>query len=270
MELIGLPAFILLCLGLGYSLFYIYSSRENRADRKVLITLWITFLVYFLYIGSFPRLETRFVLPIVPVGLIIAGSAISKIKPYKKAWLPFLIIILMYNFVSSYYVDVRFINDPRMEAQSWVMNTVPNGSSIESSGYTPEWNRLEGVAVQDVRMPFISARRKLFEETLGEDPWVIKNIDVVEVESEDLIAWYSVEALSNRNPDYIAINSLYYNRYLNNPSYPEIGEFFSLLLDEKTAYYIIFEKSTDPIPKWVYPQIIDTLANTMVVLEKSK
>jgi hypothetical protein len=268
-EVIGLPFFLVLCLGLLFSLFYIFSSKENEVDRKVLTVLWVTFLVYYLYIGSFPRLETRFVLPIVPVALIIMGPFIRRISPYKKLWLSSLAIILLYNFVSGYYVGKRFLDDPRMDSQSWVMNNIPRGSSIESSMYVPDWNRLNGVDIQDIRMPFISGRRKLFEENLGGDQWVERNISLVEVESEELLSWYSIDKLLERNPDYIAINSLYYNRYMDNPYYPEIAEFFSVLLGEQTGYSIRYQRQTETVPKWIYPQQIDTLANTMVILKKN-
>jgi hypothetical protein len=267
-ELVGWPAFLLLCAALLYSIFYIFASKAPGMERNVLITLWVPLLVYYIYFGSFPRLETRFVLPIVPVGLLIMGPFLKQMSKCKKVWLALLFIILGYNFVSSYYVGKRFLDDPRMEAQVWVMNNVPAGSSIESSSYVPDWNLLGGVEIQDTRMPFISGRRKVFEENFQENIWVERSIEGIEVESEELLAWYSTEELLKRKPDYVAVNSLYYNRYLDNPNYPTLGEFFTFLLQEKSCYQIRFHRETETVPFWIYPKEIDTLANTMTILEK--
>jgi hypothetical protein len=267
-ELIGWPAFIILCFALLFSLSNTLFAKGNEVDRKVQATLWATFLVYYLYIGSFPRLETRFVLPIVPVGLIISGSFLRPISGHRRIWLASLAIILSYNFISSYIVGDRFLEDPRMDAQIWVMNTVSQGTTIESSGYVPEWNRLEGVSVQEIRMPFISGRRRLFEGSLGGDKWVETSIDQVEVESQELLAWYSIDELLDRGPDYVAINSLYYERYMHNPHYPELKDFFTALLETRTCYSIQFQQETKAPPFWIYPQEIDTLENTMTILER--
>lgn len=267
-ELVGLPAFLLFFTGSLFSLVRLFRPSTSSEERKVLTILWINVLIYFLYFGSFPRLETRFVLPIVPIWLLLSGPLLYQMTRYKTVFAIVLAVILIYNVISSYYVGKRFLEDPRMDAQVWVRENVPRGSVIESTRYVPGWNLVPGMEVVDVRMPHITGRRGLFEDLLAGNEWVENTIADIEVETEGQLAWFSEDALVEREPDFVAINSIYYSRFIGNPYYPSIEEFFSKLLNEDTAYRIRYQRHTEEVPLWLYPQHIDALANIMTILEK--
>lgn len=270
-EIVGLPSLIILSAGILYSLYITATSKDQKTIKPVLLTL-IVFLIYYYKFGDFPRLETRFVLPIVPIWLILSAPFWQKLKPYKTAVSVILVILLSYNTVCSLYVGKRFVDDPRMLAQEWVKSSIPKLSSIENSAYIPTWNRLPGVRLKSRNMPFISGRGKLFEKDLTsrfkEDSWIIKRWRESQ-KSDDSLKFYSLEALVNRKPEYIAINSLYYERFFNNTSlkqlYPEMNQFFNSLISEEYPYKRIFDQESKVPPVWAYPQDIDFLHNRTII-----
>jgi len=266
-ELIGFPALLLFSIGFLFSVYVLVFRKQIVDQTKVLWVLLSAFLLYYFMFGSFPRLETRFVLPIVPVFLLISGPLIRKISQNKPIMLVLLIGLVSYNLFCSYYVGKLFLTDPRMEAQEWVRDHIPTGSSIESSPYVPKWNNFDGVKLQDIRMPSVSGRNRLFQESLRSNSWLIAALTYREVESQNDINWFTDEQLLIRKPEYLAIDSLYYDRFQGNKYYPSIEKFFVDLLAEKASYHIIFQKETKEVPIWMYPHKIDVLGNKLTILE---
>jgi hypothetical protein len=161
-----------------------------------------------------------------------------------------------------------------MLAQEWVKSSIPKLSSIENTAYIPTWNRLPGVRLKSRNMPFISGRGKLFEKDLTSkfkpDSWIIKRWRESQ-KSDQSLKFYSPEALVNRKPEYIAINSLYYERFFNNASlkqlYPEMNQFFNSLINEEYPYKKIFDQESKLPPVWAYPQDIDFLHNRTTIFK---
>ena len=266
-ELIGLPSLIIFAIAILSSLYLTLIVKEKNRDIKPILLLLSVCLLYYWKFGSFPRLEVRFVLPIVPFWLIMSAPFWNKLKANQLLVLGILIIIITYNTICSLYVGKRFLEDPRMSAQVWVQKNIPELSSIESSAYTPTWNALPKVKLKDERFPWISGRSQLFQEAFKNNPSLLKLVKVHENQKENL-KWYSADSLLKRNPKYIAIDSLYYKRFLENQNevrlYPEMHQFFKNLLDEKD-YKIVFEQESNKFPSWIYPQNIDVLNNKIII-----
>ena len=274
-ELIGLPSFFVFSVAFLFSLYSICFIKGNSVERKGLIVILSVFLLYYYKFGSFPRLPARFVMPIVPLYLIMSGPFWNKIKSYHIVVSGILFIIFSYNLYASFLVGKRFMGDPRTEAQKWVQRNIPNGSSIENSLFAPNWNYIEGIDLELVGMPYINGRNKLFADILAANP-LVKQISETNIRNEAKAEqWYSSEQLLKRQPDYIAIDSLYYSRFIDDESlianyYPTMGRFFIDLLNEKYPYKIVFDKETKVTPIWIYPREIDFLANRMTILKKIK
>ncbi len=268
-EIIGIPSSIVFSIAVAVSMYFLFFERKQTKEWKGMILLLSVFLLYFYKIGSFPRIPARFVLPIVPFSLMLSGPFWDKIEPKKIATAVLVSLLLTYNIICSYYVGKRFNQDPRMAAQTWVKEEIKNGSSIESSHYVPNWIKLSGVNLNEERMPVISGRKKQFEEQFSNDAFVGEKL--LEVEHEDHREdWYSREKLMTRKPEYIAVNSLYYDRFIDGPSgghYPVIKQFFEDLLDEKYPYKIVFDEETKKYFPWLYPREIDFLRNRMTILK---
>jgi len=133
----------------------------------------------------------------------------------------------------------------------------------------PNWSRLDGVEFRDVRFPFVSGRKRLFDTIFARDDKTLEKIKRFEPPNED-VGWYTGEALYKRSPDYVAVDSLYYERFLGNAYYPGIERFFTDLLNGKYPYRIVYDRKTPPVPRWIYPKDIDFLENRLTILSGNR
>jgi hypothetical protein len=268
-EIVGLPAFILLVPAVIGSWFTIRRGFDTLESHGLVMLLSIS-LLYYAYFGSFARLETRFVLPVVPYFLMMAGPACARLQSSARIVVPVLGLLLLYNAACSALVGSRFVNDPRMAARSWLRDNLPVQAVVEYSYYAPRPDRIEGAAFAGVPMPMVSGRSRILREVLADNVWVRANIDRLEQGGAD---WYSPESLAARAPDAVVVDSLYYSRFLEDrragKAYSEIGEFFVQLLQERLGYRIVFDRTSSDAPWWAYPGEIDFLYNRIVILERS-
>jgi 4-amino-4-deoxy-L-arabinose transferase-like glycosyltransferase len=270
-EILGLPAFLLFSIAALVSLYLALSNKELPIERD---TVWLSFsvlLIYYLKFAPFPRLETRFVLPIVPLLLIMSAPFWNKLKPYKMALSIFLVGLLGYNLVCSFYVGQRFLEDPRVEAEAWVRANMPSNSTIESDIYSPGWNVISGVQVQEVLTPYVTGRERLFRYIFKGNTFINGSEDNTK-EVDEMVSWYSLEKLTERQPDFVVIDSLYYHRFtepgLRRDLYPSMNHFYQALLNEEYPYEIVFDQETRSVPVWIYPQDIDFLHNRITIFGK--
>ena len=273
-EIIGFPALVICGIACLLAIYFTFSSQsqEQRLNKQGLLLLLSVFLLYYYKFGAFPRLEVRFVLPIIPFVLMVTGPFWQKVKWHSLPLIIVLFIVVTYNVVSSFYVGKHFAEAPRMAAQVWVKQNIPQDSSIESQYYTPNWNLLEGVKLANVKMPVISGRKKTFEKTLKLDAWLESEMKEREQEDSAALQWYSLEALNQRHPDFIALNSIQYNRFLSGrlaATYPMIAKYFQELIAEKYSYKIVFDQKSEPVPKLLYSQKLDFVDNRIIVLKRA-
>lgn len=271
-DLIGIPSFSVFAIAFIVSLDLLCLTWKNPSEEnKGIILLLSVFLLYYYKFGAFPRLPVRFVMPIVPFWLMMSGPFWNKIKLNIKVVSVILAILISYNSICCFYVGKRFAEDPRMQAQQWVKNKIPEGSSIEYGEYTPNWNLIPGINLKQEKMPFLTGRRRIFEQLFPPDSWVVA--EVRRRRKRDLeVGWYTLEQLNKRHPDYIAVDSLYYQRFLTQkPSilYPSIKEFYKNLLEERYPYKIVFDRAAQTIPSWLYPQRIKFVDNRITILARS-
>ena len=150
------------------------------------------------------------------------------------------------------------------------MNNVPDGATIESSsGHVPRWERLPGVNVRHIAAPQLSPRARSFKQLLADNPLAADRIKDIEPDNS---AWYSVNKLLQRDPDYVAINSLFYHEFMSGQAaqnFPEVVQFYNDLLNEKTPYRIIFDRETEPAPWWAYPKDMDFLKSHITIFERA-
>ena len=136
-EIVGIPGAILIAVLAILSCILVLKRRDlsDAATRGFALSSAV-FLLYILKIGTFPRTETRYVLPAVPFLILMIGPALQTFE--RRKWILALFVpVLIYNCICSYLVGKRFNNDPRLEAQLWMVKNVPQGSVVESSGTCP-------------------------------------------------------------------------------------------------------------------------------------
>jgi hypothetical protein len=132
----------------------------------------------------------------------------------------------------------------------------------------PAWEKLPDVDVARVDAPQLSPRARLFKQRLKDEEVMAR---LAEFEPDNS-AWFNVDKLLQRNPDFVAINSIFYHEFmleLNAELFPEVVDFFNALLEEKTPYRIVFDRDTEPPPWWSYPKRIDFLKNRITIFERN-
>jgi hypothetical protein len=277
-EIVGTPSAILIA-GLAILSCILILRRRNLSDvaTRGLILSSAVFLLYILKIGTFPRTETRYVFPAVPFLVLMIGPALQALE--RRKWILVLLLpVLIYNCICSYLVGSRFNDDPRLEAQLWVVKNVPPGSVIESSGTSPHWSKLPNFDgheislgrpdelipppardITDLRLPHMPGRLELFRKVFPE--WVQPL--AAEKERNPDQGLFTAAALEKRNPNYISIYSLDYHV----PG-ETVRRYYGDLLSGKFPYAIVFDAETPRASAWIYPRRIDFLRGRITILQR--
>lgn len=276
-EIVGIPGALLIAGLAILSCLLILKRRDlsNAATHGFTLSTAV-FLLYILKIGTFPRTETRYVLPAIPFLILMIGPALQTLE--RRKWpLALLLPVLIYNCLCSYLVGKRFNDDPRLKAQLWMVKNVPPGSVIESSGTSPHWSKLPDFDgheislgrlddpippardITDLRLPHMPGRAELFRKVFPE--WVQPL--VAEKEGHPDQGLFTAAALEKRNPNYIAIYSLDYKV----PS-EIVRSYYGDLLAGKFPYAIAFDGEAPPAPAWIYPRTIDFLRGRITILQR--
>jgi hypothetical protein len=261
-EILGWPGAIWVGLAVVVSLIVIITGKRPALSLKGFVLAASVILLYYLKIAAFARIETRFVLPVVPFLLLIIGPVLELCARKPVFIYCSLIPVLAYNCLCSFYVGIRFADDPRMAAQTWVRTHLTDGESIESTQSCSDWNRLPGMHLDERHAPNSNERAALFAKVFSNNPWVANSL----IEREGIVnpANFTLPALQARNPQYLAIDSLVYNALSPGP----ISQYFSDLLAGKYPYRIVFDLQSPPDPAWLYPRRIDFLQNRITILER--
>ena len=273
-ELLGWPGAVLLGLGAIASLAFVRRRDYPIQGAVCFYAASGVFLLYFLVIGSFPRIEARFVLPVAPFLILIAGPLLQQllVRPWALAlFLP----IFAYNCVCSAAVGKRFVHDPRTDAQVWVQRHFHRDLVMESSAESPRWAKMPGLNFQEIsaglpapatgaidwRMPYAYGRLSLFRKIFQNDRWMQEHVAQHEIEGDESL--FTAARLQRRHPKFVAIYSSDYQV----PS-EAVRRYYLDLLEGKSGYRINFDGATAAPPRWSYPQRIDFLAGRMTILTR--
>jgi len=219
-------------------------GRGQSSPRRAMFILGAVFALYYWKIGSFPRVETRFVLPVAPVALLLAAPAWQWVSRWPAILLGMVVPLSLYGLVSGWFVGKMFADDPRMVAIEWARANVPAKVNIEA-GASPNWSRLEDHKVSLTKLPVGIWRNQIFAETLGDNPWVKERL--VAQKAKNPADFFTEESLRLRNPDYITFTDGFYYDLATRP-------FMKRLIDGELGYHVVFDKETPPPPAWIYPQ----------------
>jgi hypothetical protein len=276
-EILGMPGTILIALCVGASLLVLMQKHDTTRNARIgfLIAVSVA-LVYYLSIGSFPRVPTRFALPTIPFLVLMMGPVLAFLETRARVLVLLLLVpVTAYNVICSLAVGKRFSDDPRLSAQNWMIANA-RGKTIQSSYTSPHWTklyRLRGVefwadrppeesappnSTVDWRMPVANGRMDVFKKDYAGNRWVEQGVWVEGRPEQDV---FSPAGQAQRNPDLISI----YSPDLDVPV--EFSRnYYNDLLGEKLGYKIMFQGSTPPVSPLLYPKFIDCLAGTITIL----
>ena len=272
-EIIGMPFFVVSATAFVVGFAALFLGKDEWKKRATFLLCLSVLIPYYIEFGLFPRLETRFVLPIMPVWFLISGLLWERLQTYKVAFGLLLFSLVGYNLICSFYVGWRFLDDPRLRAETWVKENMPVGSTVEKDIYSPTWMYLPEVQAEVTVMPFVTGRERLFELRFPNNEF-INGTAQDRLMAEENIAWFSESELMARKPDYVVVNSLYYQRFtqpgIRRDLYPSMDEYFDSLLSGRFPYQIAFDRESKTVPAWVYPREIDFTHNRVTILVRNE
>ena len=239
--------------------FFSLRGAAMSDARKATILVAAVFLLYFWKIGGFPRMETRFVLPAAPFLLLLAAPGWQVLARWPALLAVLVAPLCLYGLASGWFVGNIFAQDARMAGIDWARANMPPKISIEAGGHCPKWKFLEDRKVKDRDFPHGVARNRLFQEKLADNPWVATRV-AENLKRQDP-SFLTPEALRERNPDYITIDSFCLHD-------EDTAPFIKRLLGGELGYRVVFEKETPAPPSWVYPQYPDFTRTTFWILAR--
>lgn len=256
-EILGHPLTFLLPILIVISLLTLFGKGQST-QRRVMFILAAVFALYFYQIGGFPRMEPRFVLPMLPVLLLLTAPAWQWLARWRGVPVLFVVPLAFYGLASGWFVGRMFAEDPRMEAITWARAHMPAKVKIDADS-SPAWQHLENREVKITKFPTGLSRNEIFTKTLGSNPWVKDRL--ARDKAENKSDFFTEEALRERNPDYITHTSGYFGNEM-------AAAFLKKLADGVCGYHVVFEKATPALPKWVYPQNPDFVRNHFRILAR--
>ena len=271
LEVIGFPSIIFCLIAIAFSIVWSVIKKRQQIQTQTILLCLSVLLLYYYKFGSFPRLETRFVLPLVPFFLIICSFLWMQLKQHKIIVTAIATIVLGYNIACDFYVGNRFLNEPRTNVLAWAKKNIPENSSIERDSYTPSLWQASGKNLKEAVTPHVSGRERIFEQIFPNNPFIVGSEDDRKSEDQQVNS-YTLPELMKRKPDFIAMNSLYYDRFiepgLKRDLYPTMTNYFQELLAQQYPYKIVFDEESKDAPSWAYPHEIDFLHNRVTVLAR--
>ncbi|MDQ2868849.1 MAG: hypothetical protein M3R59_10665 [Verrucomicrobiota bacterium] len=278
-ELVGIPGALFLIALILISIGVVL-KRWARADtaRQLFLVSGAVVLLYTLKIGAFPRVQTRFALPLVPFLLLMAAPALQLLARWR--WLMALAApLFLYNCVCSALVGQRFNSDPRHDALTWMQQHLAPHSVIESSAGSPHWDLLPGLHIReiilnntplprpaddtvlDLRLPHASGRNELFQKIFRDNHWVADSLSKIESPVDDSL--FTAAALRERRPALVTIHS-------SDREVPDaaVRHYYDALLAGEFPYTIVYDATSPPASRWIYPREIDFLVGRMTILAR--
>jgi hypothetical protein len=203
------------------------------SNFKLQIFFFIFYLLYFLIVGRSAVKFMRYMLPLYPFFVVLAGYGLYKLfKTYKL--LAYLIVIsaLTWTFI---FLNIYSLPHTRISASDWILNNIPKGSTLA----VEHW---------DDRLPINGSENYKFEElTLYELP-------------DDAIKWNILnEKLKKTDYIIIASNRLYIPlQKLSDCTkfrscYPKTSQYYQKLFNSKLPFKKVAEFSSYPKLEIAWP-----------------
>ena len=177
---LGWPLYALALAGVGLA-----ARRRSRAERLLLACV----IPYFVAIGSFRLVYTRYLLPLFPGLTLLAAAAADTVGARRRAALAIPAAVALYGLVLSASQTARFTMATFEEAGLWIRAHCPPGAeeSIHVAGPADPFNYYHLAA------PLRAAG--LTYEPVADDRWAAVTADVIV-----LPEWHEV-SLSRDRPD---------------------------------------------------------------------
>lgn len=229
-------------------LFILRSIKQPTLDRVLFI---IPPIFYFTYVGSWKVYGFRYMLFMIPFLVMITTLVIyDSIIKLNSKWIKIgmLGLILIPTMIYCAAGISEFHNDTREQSSKWIESHLASDSHIEVYAYECYLPRISSkMHLKTLRPNFISKSiwyNKILKGSLGKFLILVDESNINDqVLAYSNLASFTIDSLQKRSPDYIILSDAFYPRYLRkngiDAPYPQLSNYFEMLLDEKMGYHII-------------------------------
>lgn len=258
LEIYGWPTALLLAVAIPVGLAAVMMRRKESRSWQPWLMAAAFFMVYFYQIGGFPRLETRFVLPVAPFAMIMASAGFAPMLRLRPAFQAVVAAIVLYNVVCGWWVGRLFVDDPRNYIHAFARERLQHGGVVEWSRSLP---KLEGLPVDPTIHTIYTGLKQaeMFKNMFRGDPAMAAT--VAQKETQVTADWFAKSSRQARNPDYIMWCSI----DLDGATLPE----YNALFDASSGFRVIYDAKSPELPAWVYPQGTEFLQQRTTIWEKA-
>jgi hypothetical protein len=257
-EIFGWPGMAFILAGMAAGLFAVLGSPKKSPAWKLCLLSLVVGGLYAWKIGSFPRMETRFVLPSAPYVLLLGAAGFGAMMRVRRLTVPVLACVIGFNLSCGWWVGELFRKDPRNGLLAYAEEHIPPHSAIEVSASIPRLGDLPARGYVIRKIPAGIDRWDNFSKRFADDE------DVMKIVSKRMQApgreWFSLEELNRRSPDWIFWSTIDLEK--------STRRFHEALLKGESGYTVVLDASSPKLPGWVYPRNTEFLQNRVTVLRK--
>lgn len=253
-EIYGVPGFYLILISALIGFVWILVKKSKQKPWQLWILATSVSLLYAYKIGSFPRMETRFVLPAAPFALMLAFAGFEASRKIKWFLIPACTAVVLFNLCSGFYISKLFADDPRNLAIDFYKSQLKQNSVIEFSESLPYPHALPH-KVKSFKMRTGLERLILFKEMFDGNEAVTSMLK--DKENQITPKWFSMEERKNRGTDFVLWSSIDVEGIVR-PHY-------EALFNEANGYSVIYDASSPKVPDWVYPKHTEFLKNRTTI-----
>jgi hypothetical protein len=257
-EILGWPGSVFVLLATLVGLVALRSARGRNGAHLWLLSA-VVFCAYTMKIGSFPRMETRFVIPAAPFAILLAAAGFSALLRAKWLTVPAFVMIAFYNVACGWQVGIAFRKDPRMRALDYAGAHLEDQATVEVSGSIPRIQDLPGKKLKIIRIPTGLERRENFTKMFAADQDIQAGIARWEAKTD--ISWFSREARKQRNPDWIFWSTIDLESIAR--------KYYEELFEKGSVYEVVFDEPPVVFPPWSYPRHTEFIRSRVTIWKKT-
>lgn len=257
-EILGWPAMVFILCGLVTGAgALMFQFRKSDAWKLFVLGLAV-FVLYTWKIGEFPRMTTRFVLPMAPFLVILAASGFGMLARAKWLVVPALAVVLAYNLACGWWMGRLFREDPRMRLIPVVEERIHGKTLVEVSKSIPSISLMPGRDIRTIKMPGAIERGAQFDKMFADNEEMQKLSG--KWRSKDGPEWFTRESRGKRGTEWIIWSS-------NDVEKIVAGE-YEALFDPASGFEVVFDGASPERPWWAYPSHPDFVVNRATVWKK--
>jgi len=257
-EIFGWPGTWLVAAGIVAGIVFLAGRNRKNAWQPWVLAA-VVFTIYAWKIGSFPRIETRFVLPTAPFALLMASAGFAILLRAKWLTVPVVAAVLCYNLACGWWVGTMFRQDPRMVALEIARTQVRAQDTVEVSRSIPRIQDLPGKNLKVFKMPNCIEITASFSKIFAGDQqmqgmmgrWMTK----------ERPEWFAPPARAERNPDWIFWSSIDLEHIVQNE--------YEALFKDGSGYQVVYDATSPKFPWWTYPRYTEFIRNRVTVWKKA-